>query len=770
MSRRLLGLTVALVVLVGAATGWAQTNLTVVRHSDNTLWKMTCNGTSDCSAWTQFGGGFSNQPTLTWDQILNKYILIGIGNNQSNIWRSTFNEDGTWNNDWTLIGTGATGSPSPVAASGAYYDTLGELTTCGVGQIPKWSGSAWVCAADNAGTGTITAVNAGVGLTGGGTSGSVTLSILPSYLLPQLCAAGQIVSSNGSAWVCANDQIGGGTITGVTAGNGLTGGGSGGSVTLNVGAGPGISVAADTVSVSFGGNGSADTVARSNHNHDSLYVNESQANSISSSMIVSPMDLSGSVSDAGVISGNNSSSTGYGLYGSSSGIAGLGVFGYGPGSYASGVFGYAPATGDVTNFGGRFAADGNSGNGVYGVATASGGGVTNYGGYFSAYGDFGRGVYGYTTGTNGYGVYGEAAGSNGIGVYGEAPAALNVTNYGGYFRANGNSGRGIYSIASGPSGYGVYATSPGTYGIGVYGSAPYTGDVANYGGYFEAAGNYGQGVYGYAAGTNGTGVRGIATATGNIRNYGGYFETHGNWGQGVYGYAPTTGDVVNFGGCFEASGDYGYGVYGYASGTTGIGVVGYALGTYGIGVDGHGSNYDFYAGGPGTNYGPFTGGHEVKLSEDFSSNIKPGVIVSVTGKAQVRRRDDGTVSLSSTLPTVKLSKVARDKAVFGVFVKEVPLPKDHWYGNREGERFATVNALGEGRVWVTNLNGNIEAGDYITTSDLAGYGQRQDDDIVHSYTCGKAIETVDWDSVTETVELNGNTYKAYLIAVVYTSG
>jgi hypothetical protein len=39
-----------------------------------------------------------------------------------------------------------------------------------------------------------------------------------------------------------------GTITGVTGGNGLTGSGTSGSVTLNVGAGTGISVAADSVS------------------------------------------------------------------------------------------------------------------------------------------------------------------------------------------------------------------------------------------------------------------------------------------------------------------------------------------------------------------------------------------------------------------------------------------------------------------------------------------------------------------------------------------
>jgi hypothetical protein len=78
------------------------------------------------------------------------------------------------------------------------------------------------------GDGTITGVTtaSGSGLTGGGSSGTLNLS------LTSACAANQVLQWSGTAWKCSS--AGTGTITGVTAGTDLTGGGTSGNVTLNL--------------------------------------------------------------------------------------------------------------------------------------------------------------------------------------------------------------------------------------------------------------------------------------------------------------------------------------------------------------------------------------------------------------------------------------------------------------------------------------------------------------------------------------------------------
>jgi hypothetical protein len=137
----------------------------------------------------------------------------------------------------------------------------------------------------------------------------------------------------------------------------------------------------------------------------------------------------------------------------------------------------------------------------------------------------------------------------------------------------------LWLIGSFAGGSIIRGTNTSTDGYGVYGEASATGAVLNYGGWFEANGDSGSGVYGRAS------------ATGAVLNYGGQFTAHGNSGRGVSGEAIATGDVTNYGGFFMAHGNSGRGVYAYADGTSGRG------------VNGWGNAYDFYAAGPGTDYG-----------------------------------------------------------------------------------------------------------------------------------------------------------------------
>lgn len=88
----------------------------------------------------------------------------------------------------TASGSGLTGG----GASGTL--NLSLLTTCAANQVLQWNGTAWACA--STGTGTVTSVGSGLGLTGGPITGTGALSIANGGVTNAMLAANSVTSAN----------------------------------------------------------------------------------------------------------------------------------------------------------------------------------------------------------------------------------------------------------------------------------------------------------------------------------------------------------------------------------------------------------------------------------------------------------------------------------------------------------------------------------------------------------------------------------------------
>ena len=188
-------------------------------------------------------------------------------------------------------------------------------------------------------------------------------------------------------------------------------------------------------------------------------------------------------------------------------------------------------------------------------------------------------------------------------------------------------------------------------------------------------------------------------------------------------------------------------------------------------------------------YNTFTGLHRCFTNDEHFDKENPqlfkdtyiGRIVVSTGEIKTDLKsidnnewdikyDKDGITIEDALPIVQLSRNKKDKKVFGVLGSAKR-------SNSRIERLI-INSVGEGAIWVINSNSNIENGDYITSSDFIGYGEKQDDDILHNYTCAKSTMdcSFELDSLLyncyeiDDVDTDGNKLRIAFIAVTYHCG
>ncbi len=282
------------------------------------------------------------------------------------------------------------------------------------------------------GNGTITGVNtaAGSGLTGGGNSGSLNLSLITS------CGSGQILVWSGSAWNCSTVK-GTGTVTSVGSGLGLTGGPITTSGTLSV----------DTTKVPL--------LAASNTFTTNQSIIPSGGSDGLDALLAVPgytavyaLNLSTSGASSGVV-GATESASGYGVYGANSAAGGTGLYGTSANGYgvfgrdsgngygvdgvgSTGVVGSSACCGPAGLFQGYNAPAGTGKGGTDGLDTYGGSGDPNLILSTGGAGVTAFGGVGFVDGPGGW----FAGGNSGIGGDGVDAFAPNGIGFAGYFSGN----------------------------------------------------------------------------------------------------------------------------------------------------------------------------------------------------------------------------------------------------------------------------------------------------------------------------------------------
>ena len=186
--------------------------------------------------------------------------------------------------------------------------------------------------------------------------------------------------------------------------------------------------------------------------------------------------------------------------------------------------------------------------------------------------------------------------------------------------------------------------------------------------------------------------------------------------------------------------------------------------------------YSYITWGTTDNLNTFTGQHRPFINDYSLSELENlnGLIVSANKNDYTKLsgnlcKGKDAITISESVPDISLTTIEKDKSVFGVIsVVEDPNTREdkygrlgHVYEKESGDTRPYINSVGEGAIWVSNKNGNLTSGDYITSSSIIGYGMKQDSEFFSIIIQYKITMDCDFNPPTQAVKIiskdsNGN--------------
>jgi hypothetical protein len=109
-------------------------------------------------------------------------------------------------------------------------------------------------------------------------------------------------------------------------------------------------------------------------------------------------------------------------------------------------------------------------------------------------------------------------------------------------------------------------------------------------------------------------------------------------------------------------------------------------------------------------------------------------------------------TVQQSLPTIQITKKECDPAILGVISGCENFTREYEHGafktvyaQDDGINRVIVSTKGLGSMWVIDRNGTLKNGDFITSSNISGYGMKQTpENIYYNFTWGKIMQDCDF--------------------------